>query len=1170
MINEKRKLSSNNDSGTKTKKLKINGNKTQLQKTISKKQVVENEESNNSDVETSSSSSSSNSSDSSESSEESSSNSSSEVSESESGSSDDSDKHLKVNNSKSKENPMAIKNSKNLTNSSTSSSTDSSSKSSSSSESKSSSSSSESESSSSSSKSESSSSSSKSESSSSSSKSESSSSSSKSESSSSSSKSESSSSEDEEESESSSSDEEDSGSASEEKENEEKEENGSKTNATSLAKPIKQNALDKSTEMSTDTLGTKTATEPKQKSSSSSSSEAEISSSEESESSSEEQEEENDSNTNATNLKSIIQNDFYKSTTTPAKAETKERESSSSNSSESERSSSDEESESSSEEEEENESNPNTINLANSAKENKLDKLTAIPITTTIIDSKQGNSLSSSSESESSSSDEESESSNEEEEEEENDLNTNAVKSKKQRVLNKSTTAPTITITNEQENSSPSSSESQRSSSEEEEEVEDQEEDQGVRIPEPYHEEDGSSFEYVPTSSSESSSELESEAENRSTSRKALQFEEKSTSRKALQSEDKSPSRETSYFKLKTQQHRLESKIQNNTLAKEFSFLNSFLNELESSEKDKDSNDKSELSPVQPKIHIQPQHLEAEIPNNIQENEFSSLYKHLSDSELNEKNNDSNHNNEPTPELNQMKTVDSAPHSDTSPKESSNDSDLSSIESSSDSHHVETTSESSDESSTESESEETTQIGSKSISESSSDSKNKNTTKTSLESSAQRECRNTLKRSLMEIQPTPQNGTLKNENNSTTPNPELRSEEEDSSEYSDVQDEPPRKKPKRPSLASILENFSSDSESEHTDKEFVKDLDYFLSDKELSTPLLDNYKTIYNQYLQEVLTPPSTSNLTASKVTISGLIYPNISYLPGIQWTALEKEQFFFALSRHSIHDIESIKEALPEKSEFEIITYYNVLKSGLNKWKPNKLLMKNSELPIAYEMSKDYIELEQKIADLIPDPKPHNRPFNDEDELLNFDNLSIITEVEIKNGMKSLMTEMAKFITRKIMLNLTHLDGMRIQKTDVLKSIRGLHYKDPDWKFDQIKLIQKIRDDNGLTTGTIGPDRIGSYFAVPPFHNILNDEDVEIFTEDKLIYYENKWLNYEDIQASKMYEMGLVSLLSPELQSLWYLEPMKNPPEFKGSYKARLKKYDYNFASYNDAKKPN
>lgn len=89
-----------------------------------------------------------------------------------------------------------------------------------------------------------------------------------------------------------------------------------------------------------------------------------------------------------------------------------------------------------------------------------------------------------------------------------------------------------------------------------------------------------------------------------------------------------------------------------------------------------------------------------------------------------------------------------------------------------------------------------------------------------------------------------------------------------------------------------------------------------------------------------------------------------------IRWTADEKDIFYEALARYTINNIDQIAKLLPNKSKIDIMNLYNALKNGLHKCKANKKLRKKliklEDIPIAYEMSEEYVERETEMAHAI------------------------------------------------------------------------------------------------------------------------------------------------------------------------------------------------------------
>lgn len=151
-----------------------------------------------------------------------------------------------------------------------------------------------------------------------------------------------------------------------------------------------------------------------------------------------------------------------------------------------------------------------------------------------------------------------------------------------------------------------------------------------------------------------------------------------------------------------------------------------------------------------------------------------------------------------------------------------------------------------------------------------------------------------------------------------------------------------------------------------------------------------NYIDFYNRYVSETMRPSVNLELIPSKVGNNGQVfYANSDESPGSYWSSTEKETFFHYLSRYSIHQIDLIKQFLPSKSTTEIQCYYNLLKLELSRrkktgkpkyysykvnkvkyriklWKFPKGLLKYDDLPSAYEMSEEFIKLEEYQSDYI------------------------------------------------------------------------------------------------------------------------------------------------------------------------------------------------------------
>lgn len=87
-------------------------------------------------------------------------------------------------------------------------------------------------------------------------------------------------------------------------------------------------------------------------------------------------------------------------------------------------------------------------------------------------------------------------------------------------------------------------------------------------------------------------------------------------------------------------------------------------------------------------------------------------------------------------------------------------------------------------------------------------------------------------------------------------------------------------------------------------------------------------------------------------------------------WTPNEKDRFFQLLSRYSIHRIDDISAQLPKKSKVQIMSYYNLLRKTLRKYKHDARLSKKlvpmSEMPIAFEMEPEFIKFEESQSKLM------------------------------------------------------------------------------------------------------------------------------------------------------------------------------------------------------------
>ena len=90
------------------------------------------------------------------------------------------------------------------------------------------------------------------------------------------------------------------------------------------------------------------------------------------------------------------------------------------------------------------------------------------------------------------------------------------------------------------------------------------------------------------------------------------------------------------------------------------------------------------------------------------------------------------------------------------------------------------------------------------------------------------------------------------------------------------------------------------------------------------------------------------------------------------KWTAAEKELLFQALARRGRHDIRGIANALQSKSEVEVSAYCNLLEETLKniyiEGDPDGWLLRQEDIPAAYEISQDCCEALDEAATVIED----------------------------------------------------------------------------------------------------------------------------------------------------------------------------------------------------------
>lgn len=171
----------------------------------------------------------------------------------------------------------------------------------------------------------------------------------------------------------------------------------------------------------------------------------------------------------------------------------------------------------------------------------------------------------------------------------------------------------------------------------------------------------------------------------------------------------------------------------------------------------------------------------------------------------------------------------------------------------------------------------------------------------------------------------------------------------------------------------------------NSDVDTFFDLDYLEIPKSRKRRLQDSVVTAERAYYQ-----PDEREDVVSENTESGLANPEkdlFESIEGVLWTADEKETFFQCLARFTIHRVDDFRDYLPSKSIGEIIAYYELLKRELRnrqiKETHTAFISDNDEpslkrlrhkhnivsipggishkdLPIAYEMSEEWVEFEE------------------------------------------------------------------------------------------------------------------------------------------------------------------------------------------------------------------
>lgn len=144
-----------------------------------------------------------------------------------------------------------------------------------------------------------------------------------------------------------------------------------------------------------------------------------------------------------------------------------------------------------------------------------------------------------------------------------------------------------------------------------------------------------------------------------------------------------------------------------------------------------------------------------------------------------------------------------------------------------------------------------------------------------------------------------------------------------------------------------------------------------------------NYVSLYNSHILEVFNYPQ-DNFKESKIAndVRYCNQPGYQRFPGSRWSSEEKNMFFHYLARYSIHRLDLIADSIPTKTSMEILQYYHTLKRSMQKYKKVKkthlkgkkfyykhvssTLVPYNELPIAYEMSENWIKAEESQSLMI------------------------------------------------------------------------------------------------------------------------------------------------------------------------------------------------------------
>lgn len=156
-----------------------------------------------------------------------------------------------------------------------------------------------------------------------------------------------------------------------------------------------------------------------------------------------------------------------------------------------------------------------------------------------------------------------------------------------------------------------------------------------------------------------------------------------------------------------------------------------------------------------------------------------------------------------------------------------------------------------------------------------------------------------------------------------------------------------------------------------------------------------------------------------------------------LKWTSQEKDIFYEALARYGISRADDISALLPEKSTIDVVNLYNLLSKELKRYKSDEQLKDKlislEEMPMAYEMSEKYIEMEDQFAQSI--------------EILDDQQFAMTPEFEKSYNYKTVKKEIKKFF------NMEHIQDMLPILNDINKTNKAYNGIDSTKMNEQITI---------------------------------------------------------------------------------------------------------------------